>query len=83
MKLLMFDFECTSCGHQFEDLVKSDVYAVNCPECDGAGSRTISPVRSDWRTMGLDADFPSASDKWAKMQEQKARKEDSVNLIHY
>lgn len=82
-KLLMFDFECTSCGHGFEELVESSVHSVNCPECDGAGARQISPVRSDWRTMGTDPSFPSAADKWAKMQEQKARKEDSQNLVHY
>jgi putative FmdB family regulatory protein len=79
----MFDFICTGCGHQFEELVKSDVYGINCPLCALSAERQISPVRSDWRTMGLDPGFPSASDKWAKMQEQKARKEDSYNLVHY
>lgn len=82
MKLLMFDFECDK-GHQFEDLVKSDVEELNCPECGSNAKRQISVVRLDWRNMGLDPGFPSAQDKWAKAQEQAKRKEDSVNLKMY
>ncbi len=81
-KLLMFDFLCDA-GHQSEDLVKSDITETVCPTCGQPAYRQISAVRSDWRTMGLDPAFSSASDKWAKMQEQKARKEDSYNLVHY
>lgn len=81
-KLLMFDFLCDN-GHSFEELVQPDHKEINCPTCQARAWRQISPVRSDWRTMGLDPGFPSASDKWAKMQEQKARKEDSYNLVHY
>lgn len=81
-KLLIFDFECR-CGHQWEELVEPEVRLLECPKCSHKAERLISPVRSDWRTMGIDPSFPSAAGKWAKMQEQKARKEDSQNLIHY
>lgn len=81
-KLIMFDFECTN-GHQFEDLVKSDVHELDCPTCAAKASRMISAVRLDWRKMGLDPGFPSAQDKWAKAQEQAKRKEDSSNLVMY
>jgi DNA-directed RNA polymerase subunit RPC12/RpoP len=81
-KLLMFDFECL-CGHQFEELIESDKREARCPKCEHTARAIISPVRSDWRKMGLDSGFPSAQEKWAKMQEQKSRKEDSVNLVHY
>jgi hypothetical protein len=81
-KLLMFDFACAN-GHQFEDLVEPNTHILVCPTCSHEATRQISPVRSDWRTMGLDPGFPSAQEKWAKMQEQKSRKEDSVNLVHY
>lgn len=81
-KLLMFDFICR-CGQEFEDLIESDKHEIVCPKCSGNAIRQISAVRLDWRRMGLDPSFSSSSDRWAKMQEQKARKEDSQNLVHY
>lgn len=81
-KLLMFDFLCDK-GHEFEDLIEPEYHYTVCPVCMGNAYRQISAVRVDWRNMGIDPGFPSAANKWAKMQEQKARKEDSQNLVHY
>lgn len=33
--------------------------------------------------MGVDPDFATCADKWAKMQEQKSRIEQGYNLVHY
>jgi len=82
MKLILFDFQCTE-GHQFEDLVKSDVHEVDCPKCGQKAKREISPVRLDWRKMGVDSDFPTCQDKWDKMQREAKNKPDSENLTHY
>jgi putative FmdB family regulatory protein len=31
----MFEFKCSRCGHEFEELVFSmTAYSVRCPECD-------------------------------------------------
>lgn len=70
----MFDFQCGLCETVFEELVPSDVRQVKCPHCDmGHADRQISPVRSDWRNMGVSNDFPTAAGKWERMQRQKAR----------
>jgi len=82
MKLILFDFECIN-GHEFEELVKSDVHEIECPRCRAQALRQISGTRVDWRRMGVDPDFPGAANKWTKMQEQKARQEESYNLVHY
>ena len=73
----MFDFICDSCGHEFEELVKPDVYVnKECPNCSsGKPTRQISPGTINYRRMGVDPDFPTAGEKWAKMQEQRKRVE--------
>ncbi len=80
-KLLLFDFECPD-GHIFEELVPSEEKTCPC-KCGKEAIRQIGCVRIDWRAMGVDPDFPTCADKWAKMQERKARKEESFNLTHY
>jgi hypothetical protein len=82
-KLILFDFECEN-GHVFEELVQPDIHEHECPSCKATGIRQISTVRLNWREMGIDPDFPTCADKWAKMQEKKARvKEEGYNLTHY
>jgi len=68
-----YDFECEDCGEVTEDFCYESTKEVVCPVCKGTAKRTISLPRIDWRKMGVDPDFPSASDKWVKMQKQKAR----------
>lgn len=80
-KLLLFDFECPD-GHQFEELISSEERSAPC-KCGKEGVRQISNVRLDWRAMGVDPDFSTCADKWAKMQEQKSRIEQGYNLVHY
>lgn len=73
-KLILFDFECTSCGHFFEELVKSSERTAICPHCKGQGNRLISKGHLDVFGMGVQSSsFPTMADKWAKMQYQKAR----------
>lgn len=79
---MLFDFLC-ECGKVFEELIPSDEHTCMC-ECGKQATRQISAVRFDWRNMGVDPDFATCADKWAKMQEQKARvKEEGYNLSHY
>ena len=30
----IFDFQCYTCGHTTEKIVKSDVVVLDCPQCD-------------------------------------------------
>jgi putative FmdB family regulatory protein len=71
MSLLLFDFECCDCSYASEELVKSSVHTLPCPECGGALVRQISPVRS--RLDGTDPGFPDAYDKWARDHEKAGR----------
>lgn len=71
-KLLMFDFRCTSCEHQFDDLVKSSVHSIPCPNCSSEAKRLVSTPRLDPK-MGLDAEGnPTMGDRWAKIRKEKA-----------
>lgn len=72
--MLLFDFECSD-GHRFEELVKSDVLILECPKCGKNSVRQISAPRLDYLHMGLDPALATASDRWAKMQTEKARKD--------
>ena len=35
----IFEFECTSCGQEFETLVRSSTPACECPACHGTDLR--------------------------------------------
>lgn len=72
-KLILFDFECAD-GHQFEELVKSDVRSLDCPQCGKQAQRLVSKGHLDILGMGIYSNsFPTIADKWAKMQYQKSR----------
>lgn len=72
-KLILFDFECED-GHQFEELVKSDIRSLDCPTCHKQATRLVSKGHLDVLGMGVySSSFPTLADKWAKMQYQKAR----------
>lgn len=53
MKLLMFDFRCKTCKHEFEELVKSDIFRIQCPKCSETALRIISCPRIDKTAMAL------------------------------
>lgn len=80
----MFDFHCDSCGHEFEELVKPDVYVNKvCPNCSsGKPRRLVSAGHIDYRRMGVDLDFPTAGEKWTKMQEQRKRIENKRGVSY-
>lgn len=82
-KLILFDFECRTCGDIFEDLVKSDKLEVPC-SCGGIAVRTISGTHLD-PAMGLTNDFPTMARKWEKRTRQRAKIDnvDGPNLWMY
>lgn len=71
-KLMMFDFTCQSCGHQFEELVQPTVKVLDCPKCGWKATRDISLGHLDWK-MGVSGDMPTMAAKWDRIQRQKAR----------
>lgn len=85
-KLFLYDFECSKCKHVFEEMQQpGDKRKLKCPLCAKPSKRLISPVRTDWRGMGVSNDFPTAAQKWEKAQRKKAKhdKQDGPNLWMY
>lgn len=73
-KLILFDFECESCGNLFEELVKPAEHSAVCPTCKGTGARLISKGHLDIFGMGVQSSsFPTMADKWAKMRTQASK----------
>ena len=87
--LRYFDLRCTQCGETTEELIDKDQKRISCPECGGIAVRQLAAPRIDWKKMGLDPDFPSAQDKWAKAKThnnkhgKKDRYEGGDNLKMY
>jgi putative FmdB family regulatory protein len=79
-KLMMFDFRCKSCNHEFEDLVKSDVFQAQCPKCSETARRILSCPRIDKTAMALQDGATETSLKHFERthQQQKAKEEKSL-----
>ena len=43
-----------------------------CPQCGEEAKQVLTPVHFDYR-MGIDSGFPTAYDRWEKIQKQKNR----------
>jgi len=71
-KLLMFEWRCTNCNLKFDSLQSSDKRSIPCIECSSEAKRLISCPRIDPK-MGVDPDFGTMSDKWARKKEQQYR----------
>jgi len=69
MKILI-DFQCPECKATFEKLVNTHLHSIEC-ECGGLANKIISmpTIKLD----GISGDFPSASDHWAKIREERHR----------
>lgn len=66
----LYDYKC-SCGNKFAAINTVEYRELApCPACGEAAKHTISPVNFDPK-MGLDPDFATFSDKWAKKQRRK------------
>lgn len=71
--MILYDFECRSCGAVFEELTPRNVHDVECPECGGRAFRLVSAPRIDPK-LGVNADaFPTMGDRWARVREQRAK----------
>ncbi len=79
-KLMYFDFRCQGCGKVTEAFVKPDVLTQSCPNCGNIMKRMISCP-----TIGLsgtDPDFPTAYDKWERVQKQKVANDKKFHENH-
>ena len=70
-----FEYKCESCSVVTEDIRKIAERhdPMECPACGGKAQFIVSTP-----TIGLDGisgDFPTASDRWAKLREQRVKAE--------
>jgi putative FmdB family regulatory protein len=73
---MVFEFQCSSCNHIFDDLVQSTVHACPCPKCQKQSKRILSAPRFDIR-MGVDpTGNPTMGRKWARQHEQTRKIEE-------
>jgi len=69
----LYAYEC-SCGHVTEEMRRIDDRHEPgvCEECGGQTAFAIlTPTALDNLNMGLDRDFPTAWDRWEKIQRSK------------
>lgn len=67
----LYEYNC-SCGEVYDTLSSVANRESNpCPKCGLTGKPTIGPSHFDYR-MGVDPDFPTMADRWAKLQRAKA-----------
>jgi len=43
--MLIYDYRCTECEHEFEELLARDAPSPLCPKCGAPTERVISPVK--------------------------------------
>jgi putative FmdB family regulatory protein len=66
----IYDFECASCGEQFEELVRADE-PPTCPACGADGARRLfSPISPPVKT-GLRGAAARKSDAARKSREER------------
>lgn len=66
----MRDFLCSHCGQVTEKLVDNDFKTIECPECQGDAVEQLSMPTV--RLEGITGAFPGASERWARIREEKA-----------
>ena len=77
----MYEWRCLSCEVKYDALAKMDVKVHACPECGADSKRLISAPQFDPK-MGLDPDFPKASNKWARQTKQKTEQDKKFHADH-
>ena len=70
----LYKYSC-ECGEQFEELHSvADRHTSICPKCGASAKQEITAVHFDGR-MGLDPDFTTFADKWARKRVQRSKVE--------
>jgi hypothetical protein len=75
----VFDFKCEN-GHHTEGFVSVLVPYIPCAVCGKEATRQLSAPR-----IALDpfsGDFPSASDRWVKVREERQKQEIKTDRTH-
>ena len=82
--MILHDFKCSECNHTFEELVKSGVTQIPCPECEETANRVmLKAPRIDWLSMGAQANAsPEFIDHFEKVHRQQTKIEEARETEH-
>lgn len=68
---VLFDFSCNHCGKTEERFVDTDTRSVPC----SCGELMVRDIATPTVSLeGITGAFPGAHDKWARIREEKFRK---------
>jgi len=67
----LFDVQCESCGHTWEDMANKVGDVFKCTKCGNRAKTVIS--RCNFKLDGTDPGFPTAYDQWATRHERMGR----------
>lgn len=82
-KLIMFDFKCTVCGAEFEELVDPAHRKIACLKCGATAERQISVVHIDKLGMATSGDgFETSIDYFDKVHRERKAIEDKAYAEH-
>ncbi len=75
----MYDFECTKCGHTFEDIVPSTAAGPPCPECGGATEKLLSVALGKVKKMSKKGEFYLNKDYQKQLRDKAKRSKSSLD----
>jgi putative FmdB family regulatory protein len=52
----IYEYRCSQCGHEFEELVSRSSDGIHCPECDGADLERLPSAFAVSRGSGSGAE---------------------------
>lgn len=84
MARILYDFECSTCRHEFEEFKDTNSDAlIACPRCGWDNTtKLISGTRIDPK-LGVDANsFSTMGDRWARIREQRQKIENKKVRDH-
>lgn len=75
----MYDFECTKCGHTFEDMIALSAATPACPECSAETQKLISPVLGKVKKLSRKAEYYTSKQTQDKLA-AKAKAEGRIKI---
>jgi putative FmdB family regulatory protein len=74
----MYDFECTKCGHTFEDIIPSTAANPGCPECGEPTEKVLSIGLGKVKKKSPKAEYYTRPDVQKKLRERSKKRGTSI-----
>jgi putative FmdB family regulatory protein len=81
--VILYSYSCPSCEQDFDEFapLAECSRAAPCPSCGGFSPRKITFPTIDPR-LGVDPDFPTLADKWARTHHSRSLHEKKKEREH-